>query len=98
MKSTHKTICKNLAIVVLVLGCIGSIVLAVKGGETTTISLYGATKTKRDVGLTIAYLVSGVFSTFILYSILLGIAEILEFLEIMSRRVLAIENKLETNE
>ena len=77
MKSTHKSICKNLAIVVLILGCIGSIVMAVVGGETTTASLYGATKAKRDIGLTIGYLVSGVFSTFVLYTILWGIAEIL---------------------
>lgn len=88
MKSKYKGFCKGLAITVLVLGIIGSIWLAVEYGEVTKVSysayLGVSSKVKRDAGLTIAYLVSGLFGTVILYTILSALGEVLEYLEMQS--------------
>lgn len=90
MNSKYKGICKGLAKVVLVLGIIGSIVLAALCGEVKDVSysIYSgvSTKMERDVVLTIVYFVSGVFGTVILYTILAGLGEALEYLEEQSKK------------
>lgn len=90
MNSKYKRLCKGLAIAVLVLGIIGSIILAVVYGEVKDVSysLYsGVSKsTERNVPLTVAIFVSGVFCTGILYAILAGLGEALEYLEILCKR------------
>lgn len=88
MTSKYKGLCKKLAAVVLILGIIGSIFLAVIYGEVKDVSysLYSGitTSTKRSVALTIAIFISGVFGTGILYVILAGLGEALEYLERLS--------------
>lgn len=97
MISKYKGLCKGLATVVLVLGIIGSIFFAAVYGEVKDVSysLYsGVSKsTERSVTLTAIIFVSGIFSTGILYSILAGLGEALEYLEMLSKK----EDKSDTN-
>lgn len=88
MDSRYKRLCERLAVAVLVLGIIGSIVLAVKYGEVKELSYsryYGVSGTgKRDISLTLSLLVSGIFGTAVLYAILAGLSEALGYLEMLS--------------
>ncbi len=97
MVSKYKGLCKGLASAVLVLGIIGSIVLAAVYGEVKDVSysLYsGVSKsTERSATLTVAIFVLGIFSTGILYAILAGLGEALEYLEILSKK----EHKSDVN-
>lgn len=88
MFSRYRGLCKGLSIAVLVLGIFGSFILAGTYGEVTRVSLYSSTTTitKRDVGLTVGIFISGMFSTGILYVILAGLSEALEYLEMLSKR------------
>ncbi len=90
MNSKYKRLCERLAVVVLVLGIIGSIFLAAKYGEVKEVSYsryYGVSgEAKRDVALTLSILVSSIFSTGVLYAILAGLGEALEYLERLSKK------------
>ncbi len=90
MFSKYRGLCRGLSIAVLVLGIIGSLILAGTYGEVTHVShsLYSgaSTITKRNVGLTVGIFISGMFSTGILYVILAGLSEALEYLEMLSKR------------
>ena len=85
MKSKYKGVCNGLAIIVLIVGIIGSIFLANVYGEVKEVSYstYSgiSTETERSVPLTIAIFVSGAFGTSVLYVILAGLVEVLEYLE-----------------
>ena len=89
MNSKYKGLCKGLASTVLVLGIIGSIILAVVCGEVKDVSysLYSgmSTSSERNGVLTFAILVSGLLSTGVLYAILAGLGEVLEYLEMLSK-------------
>lgn len=97
MDSKYKRLCKGLAIAVLVIGIIGSIILAFVYGEVKDVSysLYSgvSTSTKRNATLTFALFVSGIFSTSILYIILASLGEVLGYLEMLSKK----ENKNDTS-
>jgi len=97
MFSKYRGLCKGLSIAVLVFGIIGSIILAGTYGEIKEVShsLYSGviTSTKRNVALTFGIFVSGIFSTGILYVILAGLSEALEYLEMLSKR----DYKYDTN-
>lgn len=90
MVSKYKGLCKGLATAVLVLGIIGSIILAAVYGEVKDVSysLYSglSRSTERSATLTVAIFVSGIFSTGILYVILAGLGEALEYLEMLSQK------------
>ena len=90
MNSKYKRLCRGLAVAVLVLGIIGSIILAFKYGEVKEVSYsryYGASgEVKRDVVLTLTILVSSIFGTTVLYAILAGLGEALEYLEGLSEK------------
>ena len=75
-----KQICKYLGYAWLVLGIIGSFILA---------NNLGAGVSERDWVLTISVFVAGILSTSAFASILLGIAEILERLESISKKQVA---------
>lgn len=89
MNSKCKGLCKGLASTVLVLGIIGSIILAVVCGEVRDVSysLYSgmSTSSERNGVLTFAILVSGLLGTGVLYAILAGLGEVLEYLEMLSK-------------
>lgn len=89
MISKYKGLCKVLARIVLILGIIGSIMLADVYGEVKDISysVYSgiSTSSERNAVLTVAILVSGLFSTSILYAILVSLGEVLEYLEMLSK-------------
>lgn len=90
MESKYKQLCKGLAIVVLVVGVVGSIIAANQYGVVKDVS-YSAyagisTTTKRNASLTFMIFVSGIFSTGILYVILAGLGEVLEYLEMLSKK------------
>lgn len=90
MISKYKGLCKGFAIAVLVLGIIGSIILAAVYGEVKDVSysLYSgiSTSTERSATLTVAIFVSGIFSTGVLHVILAGLGEALEYLEMLSKK------------
>lgn len=90
MNSKYKGLCKGLAGTVLVLGIIGSVILAVVYGEVKDVSysLYSGVRTssERNGVLTFSILVSGLLSTGVLYAILAGLGEVLEYLEMLSMR------------
>ncbi len=90
MNSKYKGLCKGLAVTVLVLGIIGSIILVAVCGEVKNVSysVYAgvSARAKRDAALTITYFVSGAFGSVILYAILAGLGEVLEYLELLSKK------------
>lgn len=75
-----KLVCKYLGYCVIVLGILGSIFLAKNFGVTIEESYRGIELT-RSWPLTIIYFIAGLLSVSICASILLGISEILEYLE-----------------
>lgn len=75
-----KEICKKIAIVVLVLGVIGSFALAAQLGKGYEYGFYDIQE-ERDWFMTIVYFISGVVSTGIFSVIFFALAEILEKLE-----------------
>ena len=77
------SICKFLAITTLILGIIGSFIIANSFGVTSTLSYSGKLLTVRSWGATVGYFVSGVFATAIQFAILYGIGTILEKLDDM---------------
>lgn len=90
MNSKYKSLCKGLANIILVLGILGSIILAVVCGEVKDVSytLYSSVSksSERNGVLTFVILLSGLLSTGVLYSILAGLGEVLEYLEMLSKR------------
>ncbi len=98
MKSKYKNLCKGLAITILVLGVIGSIALAVVGGEVKEVS-YSAysgvsARVHRDGAATFAYLISGWFGTFVLFVILSALGEVLEYLETLFKKATNVEDQM----
>lgn len=75
-----KLVCKYLGYCVIVLGGLGSIFIAKNLGVTIEESYQGIELT-RSWPLTIIYFFAGILSVSICASILLGISEILEYLE-----------------
>lgn len=89
-----KNACNTLGTIVLVLGIIGSIILAWNNGVVVTYNSYLGVEEERNVLLTIVWFVGGILSTAIGTVILTALGEILEHQEISSRRMSEIENKL----
>lgn len=76
-----KQICKYLGIATIVLGIIGSIILASSGGVQSTLTAHLEVETVRNWPLTIGYFVAGLFFTSIASVILLGISDVLDYCE-----------------
>lgn len=82
MSSKYKEVLNGLAVLVLILGIIGSIVLAYNFGVDTRYSYYlKKTITERNAGLTFVYFIAGTFVTCVQFVIMKALAECLEFLE-----------------
>ncbi len=90
MYSRYKSLCRGLAKLVLVLGIIGSIILAASCGVVKDISysVYSgiSTSTERNAELTIVLFLSGLLGTSILYAMLAGLSEVLQYLEMLSQK------------
>lgn len=71
-------ICNVLSKIILLLGSVGSIIVAVVFGKETTVTLYGITNTERNWGVTIGILLVSLVSVFLLYVIFAAFSEILE--------------------
>ena len=85
-----KSICKALGIITLVLGIIGTIVLAIKFGTTEKlVATYDtvSSKTKFDIGTFLIILLGGLLSTAITSSILFGLSKILESMESLEYKI-----------
>ncbi len=80
-----KKICKTLGAISFVVGAIGSIVLAVTAGVTLSISRHGNLDKVRNWPLTIIYFIACLLCTAIFSFILLGISEVLERLETITK-------------
>ena len=80
-----KKICKTLGTISFVVGAIGSIVLAVTAGVTLSISRHGNLDKVRNWPLTIIYFIACLLCTAIFSFILLGISEVLERLETITK-------------
>lgn len=89
-----KDSCNTLGRICLVLGIIGSIILAWNNGVVVTYDSYFGVEEERNVFLTIVWFVCGILSTAIGTVIFTALGEILEHLEIISRRMSEIESKL----
>lgn len=88
--------CITLAVIVIIVGIIGSIALAWNNGVTVNVNSYYGVKEERNVALTIGWLVGGLFSTAILSVILLSVGEILERLEILQINIGDMECKVQS--
>lgn len=93
-----KDACNTLGTIVLVLGIIGSIALAWNNGVTVTYDSYLRVEETRSILLTLVWFVGGILSTAIGTVILVSLGEILEYLEVLSRRVSEVEGKMSTVE
>lgn len=93
-----KDACNTLGTIVLVLGIIGSIALAWNNGVTVTYDSYSGVEETRSILLTLVWFVAGILSTAIGTVILVSLGEILEYLEVLSRRVSEVEGKMSTVE
>ena len=92
---------KALAIIALVLGIIGSIILAINLGTTKVVSstIYDTTvKTKTDVGLLFGIMISGFLSSTILFAVLYGLSSIIEKLEYHDKKFIEMASMLEKKE
>lgn len=76
-----KQICKTLGMITLVGGTIGSFGVAYAAGATLTLSRYGNLERMRNWPLTIIYFLASLICVAAFSAILLGIAEVLEYLE-----------------
>ncbi len=76
-----KQICKTLGMITLVAGAIGSFVFAYVAGATLSLSRYGNLERVRNWPLTIICFLASLFCVASSSAILLGIAEVLEYLE-----------------
>lgn len=95
MKSNFKDVINLMASIVLILGILGTIVIAIKFGVDVVVSPYSYnTYTDRNVGLTILYLVAGGFVTSVEYVIMRGLGECLEFQEKLYEKMDAMNSLL----
>ena len=76
-----KTVCNRLGYILLIGGAIGTFLLAKFNGRVVDITTSYAVYYKRDMGLTIYWIVVGVISTVLSSVIFFALAEILETLE-----------------
>lgn len=90
--------CVTLGIIVLIVGIIGSFILAWNNGVTVTYNSYYGMEEERNILLTILWFGCGIFATAIGTVILLSIGEILERLEILSNNVATTESKVNSIE
>lgn len=76
-------LCKKLAVVILVLGAIGSIFIAIEDG--VNIEAFASIKpfVQRDWALTIAIIIGGFFSTFLVSVLFYCVGEALEYLMVI---------------
>ena len=88
MKSKYKDIINVMAVVVLVLGIIGTIMIAYTYGVDVSVSSYSyRTYTERNWTTTIVYFIAGSFVTAVEYIVMQGIGECLEFHEKIGQKL-----------
>lgn len=95
-----KSICKTLGIITLVLGVIGTIILAFKFGTAEKlVSTYNTVsyKTKFDIGTFLIILLGGLLSTAITSSMLLGMNKLLESIETLEYKINNLQAKKTPN-
>lgn len=78
----------NLGIIIFILGTIGSIYMAYQFGNVVDFKYASKIYYERNWFLTIIYFIGGAFSTVLLGSIFIGLAEILDKLDIVMKRQL----------
>lgn len=78
--SKYSSICKTLGSIVLVLGIIGTLVLAVKYGKTVSLESNFGISYIRNWGLTFTYLIVGGVLTTVQSVVLFALGEMLDFI------------------
>lgn len=89
---------KALSFITLVLGSIGSIIMAIAFSKTEKIvsTIYDtSSKTQINGGLLFGILVSGILASLIMFAILYGLSSILEKMEYHDKKLVEINSLLE---
>ncbi len=87
-----KSLLRTLSIVELVLGLIGSFVLANQYGNVVDFTYSGRTYYERNWGLTIGIFTGCLFSVLVIYAILEGLRTVLENQETIYNKIKMIDN------